>query len=609
MKQKAHFYRQALAICVAIFLFILVVFTLEKTGIPRSYGIALTGVSLFILWVISTFLGATTTGSNFYLSGRSIRSTVNALAIMTAISFPVIIGVSGGIFVSNPSYLVVILIAMSVGIALSSLLAARQFYDTGSSDVAQYLANRYDSTLTAKTVAVAVALGGMGLAICGIATVYQLIAWFFNIGETSAISLAMLLIILTMVLGGAKSSTRLAAIAGVLVLIGINLPLLVNSISFSGFPLGHFTFGSDALAEMWDLEDQLSSLSIPNLKEVLTPLSPLVEWTGGQQIAAAFVIVAGIVFFPSVLQQYGISSDTENVSASALKAILFTGLLGASLIALLAFTQFGIYQTLLGLPLSEARISAPLLFSWGERNMDLLAICGTMAGSPNQLLEICPDGAGHVLSIQDMLLNSQLILPAAADLTALPFAYTALLTSAIILCGISFVSMILLATSNNLVSAFYFTLSGKVASGRIFASRISMTATSVLTAAYVYYYAFDNISLFLFSMSVLAATLVPAMAAAFFMPKVSHASVVSAVAVGFVIAVLYYVLSKYGIDFTSNTGDELQITLPGMEQSIASELSAIFAIPIAFLILVMGHLLQANAALNSSPPSDEIKPS
>ncbi len=215
-----------------------------------------------------------------------------------------------------------------------------------------------------------------------------------------------------------------------------------------------------------------------------------------------------------------------------------------------------------------------------------MVLCGNVVARQADLLTACEGGADHVLGIQDIVLNRDLLIAAAPDLAGLPFAFTALLTGSLIMILVSFSAMVLLATANNLVNAYFSAITVNVISARIFFSRLAMIILATLTALAVQFYHIDHLAMFLLSLSVMASVSAPAVLGALWFRHTGDNAVVTAVSVGFVVTILYYILAKFGIDFLPATQDELQFSLPGMTAPIAPELAAIYGVPAAFFILL-----------------------
>ncbi len=590
MTSLNHIYRNGFSLFVAVSLFELVLFTLEKTGVPRIYSIALSAVCGVVLWAYCVFKGSTTSPSKFFFADNSARSTINALAMTACVGFPLILSEGGGLYFSNPTLLVVLIIGISLGLAGSGLLISRHFQNTGAGDITQFLIESYASSVIGRTIAAIVMGAAILLSLCGLAAAAQTTSWFFNISLFASTITCGVAIMATGMLGGASSNLRLAAIAATLIIVSLTLPLVYHSISTVGFPIGQITFGRGALSDNWELEAQLTSLGIPTLGEVLMPASPLLSLSGGQAVCAGLVIAAGVTFYPALVQQYNVTPSQDFASRSAGKAIVFSAFAGLSLIALLSYTQFEFYELSLGLPVSEARLSVPFMYSWGSRAIDLVTFCGQALENDRQLLSACIDKADHVISVQDFTLNGALVLAASPDIAALPFSFTALLSSSIILLMISFSSTVLLSGANNLSSAIYAKQPEKVASARIFLNRFIILVGGGGVMALAYNRHFDSVSIFVLTMSILASTIAPAMIASLRLTKLNSVWCLSAIAAGFAVSVLYFVLAKYGVDLIAGTNDEIRIILPGMDSPVIPELSAIYALPLALFILFIGIL-------------------
>ena len=117
MNRQISIYRQGFALAFGLFIYLLCVFTLEKTGVPRVYSIALTASGLMVLWIIAAAWGGTTRSTKYFHADRAVRSTVNSLAMTSILAFPVITATGGGLLYGNPAFLIaMVIIAASVSL-------------------------------------------------------------------------------------------------------------------------------------------------------------------------------------------------------------------------------------------------------------------------------------------------------------------------------------------------------------------------------------------------------------------------------------------------------------------------------------------------------------
>ncbi len=326
MSSQSSIYRQGFALAFGLLLFLLCVFTLQKTGVPRGYSVALTAIGLLVLWIIAAAWGGTTRSSRYFFANKSARSTVNALAMTSVLAFPIVTATGGGLLYENPAFLISMIIGTTIGVAFSAIIISRKFHGSGAGDISTLLNQRYTRPMAARSVSIALMLAGLGLAVVGMEIATLFTSWFFMITPTNALLVVFGATVLTAILGGAGSGTRFAAVSAVMVLVGLNLPLIIQSMSANGFPFGHLSFGANALLEMWDLEDQLRSLGIPVLKDIITEGSNLVNWSGGQLVSTGLVVAVAVAFFPAMMHQYALAPEPENASRAATKLVLLSGL-------------------------------------------------------------------------------------------------------------------------------------------------------------------------------------------------------------------------------------------------------------------------------------------
>lgn len=591
MKSDLTLHRQFAALFVSVFLFVLILYTLEKTGVPRQYSFTLSGISLFALWLITTFSGGTTKASRFLSADQNLPSVVNTLAMIACITFPILLSDGGGLFFNNPSFLITIGIGIVTGMGLSALIFSGPVRERGFSDIVSLLNDKFNSSLPGKTASFGIALTGLGFAICGLTAGSSIMSWFFNISTFNSLLVFSAASLLAANLGGILSNSRLASVGIILLILGINLPLIVRSYQEAGLPIGQFTFGYGALETLWDLEDQLSSLKIPLLNERLSPTSQLLNWQYGNQILAGIMIAATIVVSPLLIQQYASAKHYEESSNSAIKSILGVAFLLVSLFALLAFTKIGIYQSLLGLSVSDARVEAPFLHAWAGREIDLVTVCGKAINGPIELQNACPDGTEHLLNISDLTLFQQMLFVTSPDLLHLPFAFSAILAISIILTLCAFTASVFLTSANNLVTAFKGSNIGDNFGGKIFYGRLIVLIVTIVAMFFTFTSHVDRFSLFMFSNSLLAAMLLPVLISIFYFPNISAAGAVTAMTLGFAVTALYFVLSDFGIDLVKNSGDEFLIRLPFSDRSVPSVLGGIFGVISGTVILLIDRLI------------------
>jgi hypothetical protein len=583
-------FRNSAFLLLSVFVFLLVVYTMEKTGVPRSYAVGLSAVFGLAFWLVPVMRGATTSDSLFLLANSGNGVVVSSLAIMVSAMLPVVLADGGVLFFANPSFLVMLGLAIVTGICLSGLLISRKMQEGNAADLCEQLLADHTSPLAVRCMAVVIGFSGIGLMTCGLAAGSLVAGWFFNIGPMSAMIVFGAIVVLAGNIGGQHSSTRLAAVAGILLILAINLPLLGQSMTQSDFLLGHFSFGNYALAPTWDLEDQLRSLAIPEIAVRLGDVSTINAWGAELQIAAAFFVALGLVVSPTLTQQYATSSTPETASQAAGRAILLAGLTAVSLVAFLAFAKLGVYQSILGTSLSEARNSASFLYNWGDHDIPLVLLCDQAINSKNALLAACGGDADYIVNLEDIELNRHLLTIAAPEFSAMPFAFTAFLAISVLLTICSFTTMTALSTTSNLVTAYYTTLPGKVASGRIFVMRFLLLALVILGGLYLLNSQIDPLKITVFSLSIITASLLPAVIASFHFNI--HSSVVLgwSVAAGFAATILYYVLAKIGVDIVADSGDELALPFPGID-AVPPELGALFGLPVGVVVLLVAQLI------------------
>ncbi len=609
MTRPESFYRPALALVIGTLVFLLIVYTLEKTGVPRQYSLAASAVFGLIVLIATLLSAGSTRAERFFYDDRKLGNAAGALAVVGIAGFPLIVFLGGAAFMIVPGFLVTLVVAVCGGLALSGLAATRHFNARGASDIAELLLHDRGGKLGSRLFASGMAFPGLIFAASGILAGAFLLQWFFALSGTMAVSLFCTGCFLIAVLGGMRSLLRFSAVAAGLFLLALNLPLFIHTVMDSGFPIGHLAAGYGAIEPVGELEAQLRSLGIAQLDDRMQIPTTVFNWGQGTQILAAIIVMVATASLPALVHVASASSNTDRAGHVLQRGMLYFGLAGASLIALMAFTKIGFYQTNLGLTLAEARVEAPYLYSWDGREAQFVQLCGQMISSADALAQACGGGSDHILNLPDFFLESRLMLVGSAEISGLPFAFTALLSLSVIALLAAFTSASILSTAEMLITAFYFSLPGKVASGRVF-----MVRTCLLAMLGIAMFASERLisdpgTAFMLAVSYSATLCATALAGAIHLPNIGKASFASALGVGFAICTLYYVLSLYGIDFVPGTGDELLLRFPGMGDALPPELGGVIALPVAIGILILIQLFASQGRIGESDEADATKDS
>ncbi|MCB1386952.1 MAG: hypothetical protein KDJ80_13545 [Nitratireductor sp.] len=572
------------ALVTACILFTIIVYTMEKIGVPRSYGIGLSAFFALGLWAVAAFSGGTTRARRFLLADGSVNPAIAATALGCAVTLPVLFSDGGLLAAANPGLLVCLAGAVSSGLALSALLVSRRFNAAGQSDLGEYLFRRYQSRLPGRLMAPAMALALVLLMLPAIAAATRLASWYFASSPLATSVAIAALVALSAILGGLYSATRLGAVAFVVLLISVNLALLLLVLDTGGFPVGQLSVGSNAVEPMWDLEDQLRSLGIARLAGVLGGAAGFQALGADVHIAAGITLILGLIAFPPALHLYASCAEPQRAGRVAARGMAASAFFTLSFFAFLMFAGFGFYQTMLGLPVSEARVEAPVLYSWSHHQPPLITVCGKAVVTPDGLMEACNGGGSHIVDTGDLSIAGGLFAVAAPDLNGQPLAITALLATSFLLVLIAIAGFQALAAANTITGAFYATKKKATGSRRVFWNRLLATLLVAL-ATYAGSGAPDGYEPLLLGFSLIAATALPALLVSLYLPAFGKVAVSSAIGAGFAVTLLFFILSTVGIDLIAGNGDEIAVSLFGLTGPLPGSLGGLYGLTAAIAVL------------------------
>lgn len=592
----ARFNRPATSVAIALGLYFLLMIVIEKIGIDQYFADLATLIFAGGLILIPSFSGGAIRSNKFFFANRDVSSNLNAFAITSNALLPFFVIGSGYYFFNLPSTFVLLSVSILISLAIFSLLLARPFRQSGATSTANYLTNRFQSPAVARAMAIVNFVAGSLLFLAGLKAASQVGTWFFSVSELQIAIWVCCLIVIVTCLGGVASLSYQGAIATICFLIALNIPLALEAFDQTSIPVGLVSFITSALSPVLEIETQLRQEGYQLIEQSVPNNSVIANWTSQNWHIAAILIALGMVASPNLLQQFSTNRFPERSSNSGQKSVLVFALISLSIFALLAFLKLSIYEDLLGLTTFEVRQQAPYLIgienSPKQLANGLISICGEFARTHQSLLDACGGDPNHVITLNEVQIDSGLLLAASAFLMDYPYALTGFLGISIMMIIIAFCASVMMSISSNFTSAYFTSRKQNLASAEIFLTRFTILLFTIALFFVFRFFTFDSTLIALFGFGIYAACLLPSLIAAFYFKNTSIVGSVLSICVGFLLTIGAFILSQYGVDFTPNTGDELStFSIGGI--SIEPVLVGILVLPISSLVLILFSLRKA----------------
>ena len=306
------------------------------------------------------------------------------------------------------------------GIALMTVLFSARYTRTGSVTIPEFLVGTEGGNSFFRGLLILIVV------LCSLAIATAQFQFLAIIGQrflganAGAIILSTLIAILVCTLAGGLQSTNVArSLSYILIASGILVPLIWVSLIVSGVPLPQLGFGLAAIGQSAEIHKELMDIGLENASSLKTILDVDHSLTGFDLLAGFACIAAGFAAMPHLLQHFSTVRTGYQARRSGAWAVLFLLLLLTAIPAIAAYMRFEIYQILIGAEIEDFSTGSNWLFQLsGASNSRLILICGEYVGNYTELLSAC--GAGHILRLSDIVIDSTFIPLTLPTLSQLP---------------------------------------------------------------------------------------------------------------------------------------------------------------------------------------------
>ncbi len=473
------------AFFIFLILFTLVLFLLERAGLPtRFIGYAFIFLTL-ALYAFIGILNFTRRLDEYYVAGRRVPAFFNGMATgadwMSAASF---ISMAGTLWLLGYDALAYIM-GWTGGYVLLALLFAPYIRKFGQFTIPDFVATRYGerarlARLVAAICAIIVSFTYVTAQVTGVGII---MSRFFGLDYRVGVFVGLAGVLVCSFLGGMKSITWTQVAQYIILITAYLIPVTFLSAKLTGVPFPQLMYGR-ALSEITQLEQTMNLASyvqpfkqalsnasaIASFKQIgLTPPEPITvkDWVGTpwEFLALTLCLMAGTAGLPHILIRYYTVPSPKEARISVGWSLFFIWLLYVTAPAYAAFSRWEVLKNVVGQPIAS-------LPAW------------TASWIKTGLLTINDANGDGILQFSELRIVGDIVVLATPEIAGLPFTIAALVAAGGLAAALSTADGLLLVVSTAVAHDIYAKIINPNASysRRFLVSRIMILIAAVLAA-------------------------------------------------------------------------------------------------------------------------------
>ncbi|NJO33317.1 MAG: VC_2705 family sodium/solute symporter [Rhodospirillales bacterium] len=516
---------------------------LEQMGVPNR----LLGLAFFILplvgYVIVGIRSRPTHLSDFYVAGRRVPAFYNGMASaaawMSAASF---VGFAGSLFLLGYDGLAFFL-GWTAGFVLLAVLIVPYLRRSGAITVPEFLASRYES-VAIRFLSILIVLACLfaflvaQIYACGLIT-----SRFLGIDFALSIYFGFGVVALCSVLGGMRSVTWTQVAQYVVMIVAYVVPIAIVSMQRYGIPIPYLTYGQ-ALHEVSALEHSLSVAGLADQASLRAHIVPFQSYGVTNFVALAASMMVGSAVMPHILTRYVTTPTVHEARSSVVWTFVFVLALYLAIPAYSAFFKHTIYSSVVGKTVEQ---TPPWIYTWGS--LGLVRICGVNALNVDAVVSACKSIAGHpgVLRLQDMAINTDVIVLSMPELSGMPYVVSGLMAAGALAAAISTATALLITMSTALSHDLYYRIIDKTAkpNRRLLVARGVVMVVAIIGAVKAAEKPSDVLAMVGWAFSLSGSSLFAPLVLGIWWKRANTAGALAGMVVGFCVCLLYLVAARY----------------------------------------------------------------
>jgi cation/acetate symporter len=456
------------------------------------------------------------------------------------ISAPVALGFAGAIFAFGYDGLVFGL-GLAGGLAVLALVIAPALARLEGRSVPRFLADRFQNRAVGVLAAVIVCAAAFVLLVAQVMGAGLAMSVLTGVEPALALAIgaAVIVLVYAVLQAGRSSAVALAFLVVLAAFLAVAAALSVRSQG----PMPPAPVFTTALASAQGMEESLIEQKLADPRSFKAIALPFLTFNPLNFAALLITLIAGCAVLPTALRRLSSPASGAGAQRAAVWGLTFVVLFLLLVPAIAVIAKLAVYQLVAaGTKLAEL---PEWVFSFGRAG--LVQICGHDAIDANAVVAACGKVSGQrgVLRLQDLSIASDALVLAAPGIGGLPaaFSYT-VLGGALVACGAGGAALL------GVIRSIFAGESGQPVDRDAVrawpaASSLAVVIALVAAVAAALTAPDDLVTLFCWSVSLVAAGLFPALAAALFWRRANGWAVLAAMLTGFGVALYYIVGTRY----------------------------------------------------------------
>lgn len=592
---------------VAVFFLAFFLITLQQIGTPPVYQLYLALGLLVALYPVIGIMARTMQLDEYQMAGHRVGRTFGGMAIATSIiSGSTFIILSGEIFTHGLNGLLW-MSALILGLAIATMIIAPAIAIDHSSTLPQFLSAPTHKEVSVRFPAKLLRFVSLSLlAVCSVLLIIgqlglaQMISSsFFGISPQITIICGLLAVLFCLLLGGMRALTWARAALYIVIVIAFIVPIGWISLSHSGNPVPHFSYGLGAIDVLNAFQQELRNQGIAITGTFGTISGVTSSLNLSEVFTWLFCIAAGTAAMPHMLQHFATTNNASNARYSGNWAMIFLTIILSAAPAYAAYMTLEIYNSMVGLPIRELPEQAPWLFALGHiGDQPLASICGVEAVDFPTVLAACGGDLARQLIPSDISIHSAMIVLASGNIADLPPLISTLIAVGAFAALFSTIDGLLLVTANSLAHDGYQGLLRRRAPpiAIMFVSRLILVVTTAIAGYVTLVYA-PPVTMFITTAFALAAAgIFPALIIKSLGINPRHTALLAGMVLGTTSAIANAYFSIWGPDFIIGSGDE--IALMPISENAPIDITILFQSGCAGMLIGFITIIAVNLILN-----------
>ena len=552
---------------------VFVVETLSQVGVPSKILVWL--VAGFGLGVPALVAIATRTISlaEFALAGRNVALGDNAVTSAIATFGSVFtIAIAAALFRSQGE-MASLALGLCGGCLVAGVLIAPYIRRAGSATPGDFLAARFASRLLAAFAGLIAATALFPMLVAQLSIAAMIADWTLGIGRHAGLTIAALLMMLPPLLGGMRGVTAAALVQFLLALIALLAVSIWMSAAITGWWLPPVAY---AVAMMQPLAVEATANGSATIS---------LFWDNA---GLTLCVALGIAAFPALLTRSATARSSTSARSSMAWMLLFVAIFCGCTATMAALAKLALDATARQTIAPVSLFDAVLWIShWADKGAGLVTICGQPARDAITAVAAC---AERPFVPGDLAIDPDIAMLAAPDITGLPQLASMLLAAGCLVSTLAAASLTLFAIGASLGHDLYFRGIEPRApvSRRLLAQRLWLLLAAGLATYVAAAPPADYLQLALWSLSLAAGGLFPALVLAIWWKRANRWGALSGMISGFAVAAYLIVARGYLPQLDVYVE---QAGLADVVQKLGSNGTVLAAVPVGFVVAILVSLV------------------